>query len=76
MINKINSFCRLNTILRDISLCAFPTCQVFLQNAYQKHKEVLAAQGVKIIAKDLDHALAGLPMHVAKKPDEVDVYKV
>ena len=47
-----------------------------LQNAYQKHKEVVAAQGVKIIAKELDHALAGLPMHVAKKPDEVDVYKV
>ena len=37
---------------------------------------MVAAQGVKIIAKELDHALAGLPMHVAKKPDEVDVYKV
>lgn len=47
-----------------------------LQNAYQKHKEVLAAQGVKIIAKDLDHALAGLPMYVAKKPDEAEIYKV
>ena len=46
------------------------------QNAYQKHKDVLAAQGVKIIAKELDHALAGLPLYVAKKPDEVDVYKV
>ncbi len=49
---------------------------ICLQNAYQKHEEVVAAQGVKIIAKDLDHALAGLPMHVAKKPDEVEVYKV
>ncbi len=37
---------------------------------------MIAAQGVKIIAKDLDHALAGLPMYVAQKPDEVDIYKV
>ena len=35
-----------------------------------------AAQGVKIIAKDLDKALAGLPMYVAKYDDEIAVYKV
>ena len=31
---------------------------------------------MKIIAKELDHALAGLPLYVARKPDEVDIYKV
>lgn len=36
----------------------------------------MAAQGIKIIAKDLDNALAGLPMRVAYEPDEIDVYKV
>ena len=46
------------------------------QSAYVHHKEVVAAQGVKIIAKDLDHSLAGLPMHVAKYADEIDIYKV
>ena len=35
-----------------------------------------AAQGVKIIGKDLEKALAGLPMYVAYEPDEIEVYKV
>ena len=46
------------------------------QNAYTHHKEVIAAQGVKIIAKDLEKGLAGLPMYVAHGLDEVEVYKV
>ena len=36
----------------------------------------MAAQGCKIIAKDLEKALAGLPLYVAHKQDEVDYYKV
>lgn len=47
-----------------------------LQNAYEHHKEVKAAQGVKIIAKDLDHSLAGLPLYIAHYADEIDIYKV
>ena len=35
-----------------------------------------AAQGVKIIAKDLEKSLAGLPMYVAKRDDEVEFYRV
>ena len=35
-----------------------------------------AAQGVKIIGKDLEKALAGLPMYVAHDDDEVEYYKV
>ena len=47
-----------------------------LQSQYEHHKEVLAAQGVKIIGKDLEKALAGLPMYVAHDEDEVEYYKV
>lgn len=31
---------------------------------------------MKIIAKDLDKALAGLPLYVAKYDDEIAVYRV
>jgi len=37
---------------------------------------VRAAQGCKIIAKDLEKSLAGLPMFIAHQQDEVEVYKV
>jgi len=40
------------------------------------HKLVPAAQGVKITGKDLEKALAGFPVFVAEKPDEVEVLKV
>lgn len=47
-----------------------------MQNAYVTHKLVPAAQGVKITGKDLEKALAGFPVFVAEKPDEVEVLKV
>lgn len=47
-----------------------------LQSAYEHHKEVKAAQGCKIIAKDLDKALAGLSLFVAHSEAEAEVYKV
>merc|ERR1719376_1055885 len=37
--------------------------------------EIRAAQGVKIAAKELDKAIAGLNLLVANHPDEVDVCK-
>lgn len=37
---------------------------------------MVAAQGVKLIAKDLEKALAGLPLYVAHDADEVEFYKV
>lgn len=48
---------------------------LFYQNAYIEHKEVVAAQGVKIAAKELEKAIAGLNLLVAQKPDEVEVLK-
>ncbi|KAL7673445.1 hypothetical protein ACOME3_008303 [Neoechinorhynchus agilis] len=40
---------------------------------YQLYKEVKGARGVKIAAKNLDRALAGIPLYVAHRDDEVGV---
>ncbi|XP_020299784.1 eukaryotic translation initiation factor 5B [Pseudomyrmex gracilis] len=52
-----------------------PLKELRVKNAYIEHREVKAAQGVKIAAKDLEKAIAGLNLRVAQKPDEVDVLK-
>lgn len=49
---------------------------LFFQSQYEKHKEVSTAQGVKILGKDLEKALAGLPLLVAHKDDEIPVLRV
>lgn len=46
-----------------------------MQNAYVEYKEIKAAQGVKIAAKELEKAIAGLNLLVAQKPDEVEIMK-
>lgn len=46
------------------------------QSQYVKNKEVVAAQGVKIAAKDMEKALAGLPLYVAHDQNEVEYYRV
>lgn len=58
----------LDHILYFSSLC--------VQNQYEKHKEVSTAQGVKILGKDLEKTLAGLPLLVAHKEDEIPVLRV
>ncbi|CAH1635079.1 unnamed protein product [Spodoptera littoralis] len=52
-----------------------PMKELRVKNAYIEHKEVVGAQGVKIAAKELEKAIAGLNLLVAQKPDEVDVLK-
>ncbi|XP_074847723.1 eukaryotic translation initiation factor 5B [Carettochelys insculpta] len=52
-----------------------PMKELRVKNQYEKHKEVLAAQGVKILGKDLEKTLAGLPLLVAHKEDEIPVLK-
>lgn len=52
-----------------------PLKELRVKNAYIEHREVQAAQGVKIAAKDLEKAIAGLNLQVAQKPDEVEVLK-
>ena len=52
-----------------------PMKELRVKSQWEHHKEVKAAQGVKIIAKDLDKALAGLPVYSAEREDEIEYYK-
>ncbi|XP_005102500.2 eukaryotic translation initiation factor 5B [Aplysia californica] len=52
-----------------------PMKELRVKNQYEHHKMVRAAQGVKIIAKDLEKALAGLPFYVAHDTDEKEYYR-
>ncbi|KAL4230387.1 Translation Initiation Factor 5B [Mactra antiquata] len=52
-----------------------PMRELRVRAQYDHFKEVKAAQGVKIIGKDLEKALAGLPLYVAHDEDEVEYYK-
>ncbi|XP_062383535.1 eukaryotic translation initiation factor 5B [Sardina pilchardus] len=52
-----------------------PLKELRVKSQYEKHKEVCAAQGVKILGKDLEKTLAGLPLLVAHKDDEVPVLR-
>ncbi|KAJ6641839.1 Eukaryotic translation initiation factor 5B [Pseudolycoriella hygida] len=49
-----------------------PMKELRVKNAYIEYREIVAAQGVKIAAKELEKAIAGLNLYVAQKPDEVD----
>lgn len=52
-----------------------PLKELRVKNAYIEYKEIKAAQGVKIAAKDLEKAIAGLNIYVANKADEVERLK-
>ncbi|CAG9859776.1 unnamed protein product [Phyllotreta striolata] len=50
-----------------------PMKELRVKNAYIEYKEIKAAQGVKIAAKELEKAIAGLNLYIANKPDEVEI---
>lgn len=52
-----------------------PMKELRVKNAYIEHKEIIAAQGVKIAAKELEKTIAGLNLQIAQKPEEVELYK-
>ncbi|XP_076021969.1 eukaryotic translation initiation factor 5B isoform X2 [Genypterus blacodes] len=52
-----------------------PLKELRVKNQYEKHKEVSTSQGVKILGKDLEKTLAGLPLLVALSDDEVPVLR-
>ncbi|XP_041770640.1 eukaryotic translation initiation factor 5B [Anopheles merus] len=52
-----------------------PMKELRVKNAYVEHKEIMAAQGVKIAAKELEKAIAGLNLQIAHKPDEVEIFR-
>ena len=53
-----------------------PLKELRVKNQYINNKELISSQGVKIAAKDLEKALAGIPLFVAQQPDEVDYWRV
>ena len=46
-----------------------------VKNQFTEHKELKAAQGVKIAAKELEKTIAGLLLRVANSTDEVDILR-
>ncbi|KAM6958625.1 eukaryotic translation initiation factor 5B [Tautogolabrus adspersus] len=52
-----------------------PLKELRVKSQYEKHKEVSTAQGVKILGKDLEKTLAGLPLLVAHQDDEIPVLR-
>lgn len=50
-----------------------PLKELRVKNMYKEYKEIKAAQGVKIAAKDLEKAIAGINLLVACKPDEIEI---
>ena len=46
-----------------------------MKNDYEHYKEISGAQGVKILAKNLEKAIAGLPLFVADREDELEDLK-
>lgn len=52
-----------------------PLKELRVKNAYVEYKEIKAAQGVKIAAKDLEKAIAGLNIYVAHKPEDIERLK-
>ncbi|CAH8524666.1 unnamed protein product [Schistosoma bovis] len=52
-----------------------PMSELRVKGTYNHLKEVMGAQGVKLIAKDLEKALAGLPLFVANGLPEELYYK-
>uniref|UniRef100_A0A1I7XD64 Eukaryotic translation initiation factor 5B n=1 Tax=Heterorhabditis bacteriophora TaxID=37862 RepID=A0A1I7XD64_HETBA len=62
------------TPIREL-LMPQPLRELRVKNEYDHFKEVQGAQGVKVLAKGLEKTLAGLPIYVAHKEDEIDVLK-
>jgi len=52
-----------------------PMKEIRVKGAYDEMKEVVAAQGIKIAAKDMDKAIAGLTIRVARNEDEIPILK-
>ncbi|CAI2349615.1 unnamed protein product [Caenorhabditis sp. 36 PRJEB53466] len=49
-----------------------PLKELRVKNDYIHYKEVRGARGVKVLAKNLEKVLAGLPLYITDREDEVD----
>ncbi|XXG40433.1 hypothetical protein AAC387_Pa01g1152 [Persea americana] len=56
-------------------LTPHPMKELRIKGSYQHHKELKAAQGIKITAQGLEHAIAGTGLYVVGPGDEVEFVK-
>ncbi|KFM78349.1 Eukaryotic translation initiation factor 5B, partial [Stegodyphus mimosarum] len=56
-------------------LMPHPLRELRVKNPYMEYKTIEGAQGVKITGKDLDKAIAGLPLFVAQNHNKIDILK-
>lgn len=56
-------------------LTPHPMKELRIKGSYQHHKELKAAQGIKITAQGLEHAIAGTQLHVVGPDDDLEDLK-
>ncbi|KAM1759582.1 hypothetical protein ACFX11_002561 [Malus domestica] len=56
-------------------LTPHPMKELRVKGAYLHHSEIKAAQGIKISAQGLEHAIAGTALHVVEPHDDLDEIK-
>jgi len=56
-------------------LTPHPMKELRVKGSYQHHKELKAAQGIKITAQGLEHAIAGTQLYVVGPEDDLDDVK-
>ncbi|GAB2282273.1 hypothetical protein Dimus_016822 [Dionaea muscipula] len=56
-------------------LTPHPMKELRVKGTYIHHKEIKAAQGIKITAQGLDHAIAGTGLHVVEPDDDLERIK-
>ncbi|CAF2143648.1 unnamed protein product [Brassica napus] len=56
-------------------LTPHPMKELRVKGTYVHHKEIKAAQGIKITAQGLEHAIAGTALHVTEPDDDIEAMK-
>ncbi|KAM0060535.1 putative protein-synthesizing GTPase [Helianthus debilis subsp. tardiflorus] len=64
----------IHTTIRSL-LTPHPMKELRVKGAYIHHKEIKAAQGIKITGQNLEHAVAGTALYVVGPDDDVDEIK-
>ncbi|KAD6119401.1 hypothetical protein E3N88_10672 [Mikania micrantha] len=64
----------IHTTIRSL-LTPHPMKELRVKGAYIHHKEIKAAQGIKITAQNLEHAVAGTALYVVGPDDDVEEIK-